>query len=171
MGFYNESNLIGHSASTDQQGSKWLKSTWEKYYRRGRTKTTTPFAFSTELCVPRWVSGEFPRLRICKPAPLTDKFSMCPPRADSSSPHICFVCTCTIWQSWDKGTWNTLPICLLTTLSGILATFEVSLLNFSKITLVTLSEYRKKVPFLKREYPHQVNLHNLLLCHTISAGF
>lgn len=42
----------------------------------GGEKTTLPFAFSTESCFIK-ASGKSPMLDICKPVPLTDKFSTC----------------------------------------------------------------------------------------------
>lgn len=36
MRFYNESNLIGHSASTDQQGSQWLFKSPREVLAKGR---------------------------------------------------------------------------------------------------------------------------------------
>lgn len=102
-----------------------------------KKKTTLPFAFSTESCFIK-ASGKSPMLDICKPVPLTDKFPTCV-LLKWTADHPSLVKSVPVQVDDTKqGPLNTLHQKHLTILSEILPASQNSLLNFSRIALVTL---------------------------------
>jgi len=118
---------------------------WREVVQRGgevkrQNKTKKPCCLLSALNHARFIkaNGESPMLDICKPVPLTDKFSTCVLEWTANHPTLVKSVPAQVDGTGTRSLKHTTPSDTLTILSGILAASQDALLNFSKITLITV---------------------------------